>query len=60
MLLLAASVCRRVAFEFVKKHGVDAVRLLRLPRNCGKVGPGGGDLLKLETRPHCHCGGLFA
>jgi dolichyl-phosphate beta-glucosyltransferase len=25
-----------VAMGFVKRHGVDAVRLLRLPYNCGK------------------------
>ena len=32
------SSCCRVAFEYVRKHGVDAVRLLRLPQNRGKVG----------------------
>lgn len=26
----------RAASEFVRKHGFDAVRVLRLPRNCGK------------------------
>lgn len=26
----------RAAFEFVRKHGLDAVRVLRLPRNRGK------------------------
>ncbi len=27
----------RTAFEYVRKHGVDAVRVLQLPRNYGKV-----------------------
>jgi len=26
----------KVAFDYVKKHGFDTVRLLRLPENCGK------------------------
>ena len=26
----------RKAFEFVRQHGIDAVRVLRLPRNRGK------------------------
>lgn len=31
----AATVCR-AAFDFVRKHGLDAVRVLRLPANRGK------------------------
>jgi dolichyl-phosphate beta-glucosyltransferase len=27
----------RVAFDYVRRHGVDAVRVLQLPRNYGKV-----------------------
>lgn len=27
----------RKAFEYVRKHGIDAVRVLQLPRNYGKV-----------------------
>lgn len=27
----------RRAFDYVRKHGVDAVRVLQLPRNFGKV-----------------------
>lgn len=30
------SILCRTAFDFVRKHGIDAVRLLRLPRNRGK------------------------
>ncbi len=33
---VAAHACR-VTYDFVRKHGIDAVRLLRMPRNCGKV-----------------------
>ena len=26
-----------VAFDFIRRFGFDAVRLLQLPQNCGKV-----------------------
>lgn len=28
----------RVAFDYVRAHGMDTVRVLQLPRNYGKVG----------------------
>lgn len=42
----------KVAFGYVRTHGIDAVRLLRLPQNCGKVGCAGHDIILLDTTLH--------
>lgn len=39
----------RKAFEYVRKHGIDAVRVLQLPRNYGKVRSSGESATSRST-----------